>query len=356
MFGNDKRSMYTAFEDAHKLAFGPMLFQAVYSLRERGVLDLLNDSGELLSEKEISEKSGLDFYRTRILLEAGVAAEVISKVDSGYTISKSGYLLLKDEMSRRNFDFINDVCYRGAADLDASIESGKPEGLKVFGSWDTIYEGLSELPADVQKSWFAFDHFYSDAAFPEVMPILFEKEPKTFLDVGGNTGRFALSVLNYNMDVKVTILDHPGQLAMAQKNAFDAGVGHRLSGTGIDLLNHETPFPEGFDIVWMSQFLDCFPPKDIVELLKRGRDALSEKGYLYIMEPYIDRQKHGAASHSLIGTSLYFTAMANGTSRMYHAEEMYEYVKEAGLEVVEEWNSLGEFQTVLRCKKAVMKK
>ncbi len=352
MFGNDKRSMYSAFEDAQKLAFAPMMYQAVHSLRERGVLDLLNEADSPLNEKEIAEKIDLNYYHTRILVEAGVAAEVISKVDDCYTISKSGYLILKDSMTIRNFNFINDVCYLGAASLDDAIASGKPDGLKVFGDWDTIYEGLSTLPENVKKSWFEFDHFYSDAAFPEVMPLLFEKSPESFLDVGGNTGRFAISVLNYDDNVNLTILDHPGQIAMAQQNAYDAGVGNRLAGTAIDLLDHSKSFPTGFDIVWMSQFLDCFPPEDIVALLTRGCEALADDGYLYVMEPYIDRQKHAAASHSLVGTSLYFTVMANGTSRMYHAEEMYTYIKEAGLEVVDEWSGLGEFQTLIRCTKA----
>ncbi len=349
MFGNDTRSMYAAFEDAQRIAFGPLLYQAIFSLREQGILSLLNSANAPLTEKEISDQSGLDFYRTRILVEAGVAAQVISRVDSGYTISKSGYLLLNDEMTRRNFDFVQDVCYEGAFRLDESIRTGKPEGLQVFGDWETIYAGLSQLPEQTQKSWFAFDHFYSDSAFAEVVPILFGSRPLRFLDVGGNTGRFALSVLRYDERVSVTILDHPGQLAMAQQNAHEAGVGHRLAGTGIDLLDHSKPFPTGFDIVWMSQFLDCFPKEDIVNLLKRGREALSETGALYIMEPYVDRQKHAAATHSLVATSLYFTCMANGTSRMYHAEEMIQMAEEAGLKVVEEWDGLGEFQTLLKC-------
>ena len=72
MFGNDKRSMYKAFEDAQKIAFGPLLYQAIYSLRERGILSLLNNSDKPLTEEQIAEQSGLDFYRTRILVEAGV--------------------------------------------------------------------------------------------------------------------------------------------------------------------------------------------------------------------------------------------------------------------------------------------
>jgi len=349
MFGNDTRSMYSAFEDAQKIAFAPMIFQAVFALREQGILSILNSSDVPLSEEKISELSGLDFYRTRILVEAGVAADVISRVDYGYTISKSGYLLLNDDMTRRNFDFTNDVCYKGVFELNSSIKTGKPEGLSVFGSWDTIYEGLSKLPDYVQKSWFAFDHFYSDTAFPEVLPILFSNSVKNVLDVGGNTGRFALSVLKYSPETTVTILDHPGQLKMANDSVHKFGFGNRLTGYAIDLLDHSIEFPSGFDVVWMSQFLDCFPPKDIIALLKRGREAISENGALYIMEPFVDRQKHRAATHSLVATSLYFTSIANGKSRMYHADEMIHFAEYAGLKVVEEWDDLGEFQTVLKC-------
>ncbi len=36
--------------------------------------------------------------------------------------------------------------------LEDSIKKEKPEGLKVFGNWPTIYHGLSELPDQVKKN------------------------------------------------------------------------------------------------------------------------------------------------------------------------------------------------------------
>ena len=38
------------------------------------------------------------------------------------------------------------------------------------------------------------------------------------MDVGGNTGRFALRCVAYDSEVKVTIVDLPGQIGMMQKN------------------------------------------------------------------------------------------------------------------------------------------
>jgi SAM-dependent methyltransferase len=102
----------------------------------------------------------------------------------------------------------------------------------------------------------------------------------------------------------------------------------------LDLLDHERPFPTGFDVVWMSQFLDCFGEADILALMKRAAAALAPGGRLCILEPFWDRQPNDVAELCLQGTSLYFTCMANGTSRMYHSEDFLELIASAGLKLV----------------------
>jgi len=353
LFGGDKTKAYDAAKKAQFLAFSPAFFQAVLILRDRGVLAFLNSSDCPRSEKEIAEHCKLNDYSARVLLEAGEQAGVLIYDEEKYYISKTGFILFADETARRNMNFINDVCWQGLFFLDKSIEQSKPAGLKVFGDWDTIYSGLSELPEKAKRSWFEFDHHYSDAAFDAALALIFangRKIPSRILDVGGNTGKFALKCASFSSETKITILDHEGQLSIAEENAKNAGFGERIDGFALDLLDHSKPFPQNFDAVWMSQFLDCFSPEDIVELLKRARAALNEDGDVYIMEPFINTQKHPQARLALVGTSLYFTAMANGKSRMYHSEEMLYYAKQAGLKAVEQFDGLGEFQTVLRLK------
>jgi len=58
-------------------------------------------------------------------------------------------------MARVNMEFNHDVNYQGLFYLEEALLNGQPEGLKVFGGWSTIYEGLSQLPEQVQKSWLA---------------------------------------------------------------------------------------------------------------------------------------------------------------------------------------------------------
>jgi ubiquinone/menaquinone biosynthesis C-methylase UbiE len=347
-FGGDKTKAYEAAAKAQVLAFAPAFFQAVITLRDKGVLSFLNTDDEGHDEEEIAKICGLNSYAARILLEAGEAAGVLIFDDDKYWLSKTGYLLISDEVTRRNMNFMNDVCYRGLFYLSDSIKSKKPVGLKVFGDWDTIYEGLSQLPEPVKKSWFEFDHYYSDAAFGEALKIIFsDGASKRILDVGGNTGRFAIKCARCYSGARITILDHEGQLAIAKQNAEALGLHRQIDGVALNLLDHNKPFPTGYDAVWMSQFLDCFPPKDIIQLLSRGREALRKNGYLYVMEPFVNAQRHPQAKLALVGTSLYFTALANGTSRMYHWEEIVRYAEEAGLKPAGRHDGIGEFQTIL---------
>ena len=271
-FGNDKKSAYQAQFDAQKIAFAPMMFQAARSLRNLGILKVIKENPEGLTMEAIAAKLGIREYGVKVLLEAGLSMELVYARDFKFFLTKTGWFILGDEMTQVNMDFCHDVNYLGFYDLEKSIQTGRPEGLKVFGKWSTVYEALSELPDNVRDSWFGFDHYYSDDSFPLVLPILFESKPLKILDVGGNTGKFSILCASYDPDVKVTILDLPGQLNDAYSHIREKGYSDRIDGYPIDLLDHSKMYPKGYDIVWMSQFLDCFKQEDIVQLLIKAKE------------------------------------------------------------------------------------
>jgi hypothetical protein len=351
-FGNDIKSAYQAKLDAQKIAFAPIMFQAARALRDLGILDFLlkkkpdgADIETIASELKISE------YGVKVLLEAGLSLELVQLIDNKFKITKTGYFIASDDLTRVNMDFTNDVNYLGMMHLKDSIISGKPEGLKVFGEWDTVYEALSELPDEVRKSWFAFDHFYSDYAFPEVMPYLFADKPKKILDVGGNTGKFSIFCASQHPDVSLTILDLPGQVKEARENIRINDLEDRITTHGLNLLDNSKPFPKGYDAIWMSQFLDCFSQNEILGLLNRSYKALDDDGALFILETYWDKQAYPASTYSLHATSLYFTAIANGNSQMYHSNDMLKLVEKSGLYVDQVFENIGVSHTLFKCKR-----
>lgn len=351
-FSKDKKTAFEAREAAQRIAFGPVIFQVARVLRNSGILKLIQDAGLAgITIAEISETLKLPVYGIRVLLESALSIGLVIVKDKKYCLTKTGYFILHDPLTKTNMNFVHDVCYKGLFSLDESIETGKPVGLKEFGEWKTIYEGLSKLPEHVQKSWFSFDHFFSDDAFPIVLPFVYKNGIKKILDVGGNTGKWAIASAGYADDIQIRIIDLPGQLNVAREKIADLGLSDRVSFSAANILDEETKFPTGFDAIWMSQFLDCFSEVEIVSILKRCHEALDDNGYVFIMEPFWDLQKYEVAAFCLQQTSIYFTAIANGNSQMYSAETFFRCIEAAGFEIDEQVDNIGLSQTLLKCKK-----
>ena len=351
-FSKDKVTALEAKKAAQWIAFGPVIFQVARVLRNSGILKLIkdSDSGGLTNE-EIAQKLSISNYGVRVLLESGLGLGLVLVNDKKYTLGKIGYFILQDSLTRTNMDFVHDVNYKALFYLDESIEKGKAVGLKEFGDWPTIYDGLLKLPPQVQKSWFNFDHYFSDDAFPLVLSIVYNGSIKNVLDIGGNTGKWAIASVNYSPEVHVTVLDLPGLSTMAKQSIAALGLDEKISFVTGNVLESETKIPRGFDAIWMSQFLDCFSEEQIVSVLKKCYDAMDEDGYLFILEPFWDRQKFETASFCLQQISLYFTVMANGNSQMYSAQVFFKCVEDAGFEIIEQTNHIGLSQTLIKCKK-----
>ena len=148
------------------------------------------------------------------------------------------------------------------------------------------------------------------------------------------------------------MLDLPGQLNVAQQNISKESYSDRVSYHEIDLLDESQAIPAGADAVWMSQFLDCFGSDEILSILNRVHEAVDENAFVYILEPFWNNQKFPASRFCLVGTSMYFTCIANGNSKMYHSEEMEKMSVDTGFEVVDTFELIGDsYHTLLKLRK-----
>ncbi|MFT5824332.1 MAG: hypothetical protein ACI8ZM_005599 [Crocinitomix sp.] len=343
-----------ALYEAQKISFSPFVFEATYTMLELGVLDCIQNHGkDGVSIKKMAEECSISEYGVLVLIEMAEAAGIVEKNgDDCYVNTKTGYFLARDEMTRVNLYFTHDVCYKGLFFLKESIQNGSPEGLKALGGWSTIYEGLSKLPDHIKKSWFEFDHFYSDNSFDNALKIIFKDQPKQIFDIGGNTGKWAIASAKHNANVKIKIFDLPGQIEVAKENINAIReIKDRIEYHIIDMLDPNSQIPAGADVYWMSQFLDCFSEHEIEQVLLKIRKNMSDGARVFIMETFIDNQRFQAATHSLAATSLYFTALANGNSKMYSSSAMKYIIDKAGFECISE-HKLHEhkFHTILEIK------
>ncbi len=352
LFEEDNKPAVDAIKDAQYIAFAPYIFQASVLLRDKGILKFAENARTAgCTIREVADSVHLPYYGVRVLMEAGLGIGLLFRREGRYFLSKTGHVFINHPMARINTDFMRDVCYDGAQDLEASIVSGKPVGLKHLGDWDTIYQGLAMLPEPAKTSWFAFDHYYSDQAFPEILPLVFEAMPARILDIGANTGKWALACLEYNKDVHIGLLDLKIQLDVAKTNIEQEGYGERVSYHPHNILDNDLKLPGGYEVMFMSQFLDCFSDTEIVAILNKCYDALPDTGRIFINETFWDCQRFEASSFSLQMASLYFTTMANGNSQMYDSEVYLKLIDKTGFEVVRQCNNIGLSHTILELKK-----
>jgi hypothetical protein len=151
----------------------------------------------------------------------------------------------------------------------------------------------------------------------------------------------------------VTIVDLPQQLEMMRRNVAGKEGAERISGIGMNLLDPNEAFQGGqhYDVIWMSQFLDCFSMEQIVSILKRVAQVMDKDSRVCIMETLWDRQKYETAAMCLTMTSVYFADIANGNSKMYNTEDMTACVEAAGLKVETIHDEVGQQgHCILVCK------
>ncbi|MCM1501540.1 MAG: methyltransferase domain-containing protein [Bacteroidales bacterium] len=352
-YSKDTLSAKVAQELAHVIAFGPVVFQITRVMLNEGIFEYLREHPDGSAVEDIAGAKGLSPYAVKVLMESSLTLGTVLYSDGKYTLSKVGWFFLTDPMLKVNIDFNHDINYMGMFHLDKALREGRPAGLPELGPWPTIYEGLSSLDERQKESWFGFDHFYSDNSFDQALPPVFAGKPRKLMDIGGNTGKWAMKCVGYDSEVEVTVVDLPQQIAMMEEQTADVPGHERICGFGTNLLDPSAELPKGYDVIWMSQFLDCFSEEQVVSILERAARALNPDGRIFIMETLWDRQKYHAASFDLAQTSVYFTAMANGNSKMFSTADLWSYIGQGGLEVEKVTDGLGYAHSLIECRLAM---
>lgn len=339
-----KCSRVEALNNAQKIVFAPFTFQTVAAMLDLGILKHISECPSDIDE--IIAKCNVSKYTVLTLLQAAYYADIVEKKDEKYSLTLLGECFLNNEMTINNFNFMRDICYLGANELTQSFKEAQPWGLKKhFINAPTIYPHVPDLPANAKKSWYDFDHYYSDDCFDEVLKIIFTHNPQEVFDIGGNTGKFEKACLEFNKDCRVNIIDLPVNKEISEKNVSS----ERMTFHGLDILSDDK-LPALHGAVLMSQFLDCFSENQVVNILKKVKNSSQKGTRIYILEPLMDNQEFSGAAFAIAHISLYFTCMANGCSKMYTEPELVSMIEQAGLEIENKYTNIGiHCYTLLEC-------
>jgi SAM-dependent methyltransferase len=162
-----------------------------------------------------------------------------------------------------------------------------------------------------------------------VAPVLAARHPlegaRRLLDVGGGTGIYSIAWLQRHPGLRATVWDRPEVLKVAVEMAESFGVADRLECRPGDMLRD--PFPEGADVVLLSNVLHDWDVPVCRSLVRRSAEALPPGGRLLIHDVFLDDDHGGPLPVALYSAALF--RMTEG--RAYSAGEYRSWMADAGL-------------------------
>ena len=160
----------------------------------------------------------------------------------------------------------------------------------------------------------------------------------TLLDLGGGPGTYALAFLAHNPGLRATVCDREAALEVAREVAATHKAGGRLAYLPLDFTKEA--IPGTYDVIWFSNVMHIYSPKDNQAIFRRALAALAPGGRLIIQDAFLhDREGLFPADASLFAVSMLLFTEGGDT---YSASKVKEWLSEAGFSRVK----------VLRIKKA----
>ncbi len=113
--------------------------------------------------------------------------------------------------------------------------------------------------------------------------------PGRILDIAAGHGRYGIALANRWSQAQVVFQDWPNVLAVAEKNARDAGLAGRYRTLAGDAFEMDLGGP--YDIILLTNFLHHFDPPMCVNFLKKVHAALTEAGCVVTVESVVNADR-----------------------------------------------------------------
>ena len=302
-------------------------------------------------------RDAITAYRLPRVLIAALELNLFTAIDAGtwtvpdlarkVKVSERGLAILCRNLAMAGLLKKNGETYRnsrlGATALNGQHPAYRGDYLQLIVShwadWGRLLESVkSGLPLDHDEpdepdyrrrfTW-AMHHRTLETA-PKVAAQIDLRGARTLLDLGGGPGTYAMAFLAKNPMLRATVCDRPAALDVAKEIAATHKAAARLSYVPLDIMMED--IPGTYDVIWYSNVLHIYGPKDNQALFRRVLTALNPGGRLLIQDAFLhDRNGLFPEEASLFAVSmLLFTEKGN----TYSAAATKAWLTDAGFERV----------------------
>jgi ubiquinone/menaquinone biosynthesis C-methylase UbiE len=200
-------------------------------------------------------------------------------------------LLMKSHAGYRTSTFANRYLQKSSKEFRGDYLALMQRQWK---EWSRLTEVVtSGIPVDSQepetpeyrRSFTWAMHHRSQEPAQQVAKQVSIKTARSFLDLGGGPGTYALAFLKANPQLQATVMDRPAALEVAQTLAKQASVESRLSLQAGNFINDK--IAGTYDIVWYSNVLHIYSPSENLKVFRKIKRALKPGGRLLIQDTFL---------------------------------------------------------------------
>ena len=187
----------------------------------------------------------------------------------------------------------------------------------------------SQVPetSEYRQSFTWAMHHRSQESATQVADQISIKSARSFLDLGGGPGTYALAFLKNNPNLQATVMDRQAALDVAQILSQQLSLESRLSFHSGNFL--EDKISGKYDVIWYSNVLHIYSPAENLKVFRKIKRALNPGGRLFIQDTFLENPRglRPLEANLFAVTMLLYT----DTGNTYPIQDVRRWLHKAGL-------------------------
>src|SRR5215469_3751596 len=263
-----------------QIATGYWVSQAIYVAAKLGIADLLKDGPQ--SCVALATATGADAASLFRLMRALASVGVFLQVEGDcFALSPLAESLLTDAPgSLKAMLLTGEIHYQGGSLLH-SVQNGSPAFDHVFGK--SLFDYLRQNADAADAFNKGMSNLSSMLAYAVLMAYDF-RGVSSIVDVGGGQGQLLRKILQFNPEMRGTVLDMPAILETANQEASDDRCGGRCSYIAGNFFES---IPRGADAYLLCGVVHDWDDNRAITILRNCRTAMKKSGRLLLVDTVV---------------------------------------------------------------------
>lgn len=303
-----------------EIARGYWPARVILTAAELDIFDHLGD--EPRTSDEVAAAAGTDPRATELLLNALTALGLLTKAQGQFANTRAANEYLFGSSPR-------------------SLWGPLHHNLYLWKRWSTLTEVMRtgepvwrERPPEATESFIMAMHRFAQDRATTVLDHLELQGVYRVLDLGGGPGTYACEFARRSPTVRVTLMDLPDVIPIAQRVIAGDGLSDRIETRVGDYLADD--YGEGYNLAFLSAIIHSNSPEEIGMLFRKTHAALAPGGRIVVQDFLMEDDKTTPLSGAIFAINMLVGTPGGAT---YSESEVRQWLAEAGFSEIERINT-----------------